>query len=143
MALLCYSTCQFGLSPASLVVVVMLPLCCNRHRHHFGLHSSSCWGALFLLPPRVGLGCTRPPCIGLGHNPPPLPLRVAVLLPCLFVLAWVRFVDVGPHLSYHACCPCGRPSLPSPSPSVSQSIVEGELVVISSEVGWLSLWPCS
>ena len=144
MALLHYSTHRFGLSPASLVVIVVLPLCCNCCRHHFGLRSSSsCWGKLFLLPPCVGLGCTRPPCIGLGRNPPPLPLRVTALLPRLFVLAWVRFINVSPHSSYHACCPCGRPSLPSPSPFVSQLIVEGELVVVSSEAGWLSLWPRS
>ena len=47
---------------------------------------------------------------------------VATLLPRLFVLAWVRFVNVGPHWLYHACRPCGRPSSPSPSQSVSQSI---------------------
>jgi len=44
MALLCYSACQFGLSPTWLVVVVVLPLCCScRHCHIESCSSSWCW----------------------------------------------------------------------------------------------------
>ena len=90
MALLHYSMCWFGLCLALLVVIVVSPLCCSCHCRHAGSHSSSCFPALFLLPPRVGLGCMCPPHIGLGGNPPlplcvwpnppPLPLRVGLRL---------------------------------------------------------------
>ena len=76
MDLLYYSTHRFGLCPTLLVVIVVSPLCCSCSHHHVGSHSSSCFPTLFLLPPRIGLGCTCPPCIGLGGNPPPLPLCV-------------------------------------------------------------------
>ena len=109
MALLSYSTHWFGLSPTLLVVIVMSTLCCNCHCHHVGLHSSSlCWGALFLLPPCIGLGCTRPH-VGLGHNPPPPPscwlgFNSSTLAPIRRTTLIALVVNL-PHPHPHCLCP--------------------------------------